>query len=164
MQIFLVGCGSASVNQLNRDSFILRDGYFHGRPLKTQMVFKRFSWFKEASLMYELRLAPLSEESSYFQWLSPQTQSDVRECPRFYIGMLYSKSSDYIPHRLVKNQLEGQGARMQVVPGFWRSFKMHPQFEREALQRHRLRGICFKRAGGAIILGLPGYPSEIILE
>ena len=114
--------------------------------------------------MYDLRLAVLSEESDYFQWLSPSSQEDVRKCPRFYIAILYEKSTDHISHRLVANQLEYQGAKFQSIPDFWRALRMHPQFETEVLQRHRVAGICFSSPGESIILGLPGYSAQTILE
>ena len=162
--VALGSCGQLSTNQISQGTFILSDGYFQGQFLKEKLVFHRVSWFKEATLIYDVRIAPLSEKSAYFQWFSPESQEDIKACSQFYVALFYAKSSKYISHRLVLNQLESQGAEIQVIPDFGRSLRMHPQFERETLQLYRMRGVCFKRPKSeAVILGLPGYPSQVML-
>ena len=164
IQFFLASCGNLSTNQISRGSFALNNGHFNGQIVETELIFDRFAWFKEASLMYEVRVAPVSEQSPYFQWLSSHSQQNARECSRFYIALLYAKSSRYISHRMVLNQLIEQGAQVQTIPEFWRSLRMHPQFEGEALQRHRVSGLCFRGRNSSIVLGLPGYPTQVISE
>ena len=98
MSILGAGCGNLSKNQITHSSFILKNGYFQGRPIKTELVFKRYSWFKEATLMYDIRIAPISQEAPYFQWLAYYSQQDVKKCPQFYIALFYEKSSPiYFP-------------------------------------------------------------------
>ena len=160
----LSGCSNVSTNQVSKGVFVLRDGYFRGRFQVAQLPFKRFSWFKEANLIYDVRIANIAEKSPYFHWFSQQTQQDIRECPRFYLALFYAKSPKYISHRSVEVQLEAQGAQLLSIPTFWHSLKMHPAFERQALKAYRARGICFNQSPPAIILGLPGYPYQVILD
>ncbi|MCY4644931.1 MAG: hypothetical protein OXB88_09965 [Bacteriovoracales bacterium] len=122
------------------------------------------SWFKEATLIYDLRMGALSKDSPYFLWLSSKSQEDVRKCPYFYVALLYSQSSRYIAHGLVRNQFEIQKASWQSLSDFERSLRMHPQFKEESLQKHHVRGVCFQSAPRGTLISLPGYPSQTILD
>ena len=55
--LLFLGCGHFSTNQISQGTFSLNNGYFHGQFLKSNLVFKRFSWFKEATLVYDVRMA-----------------------------------------------------------------------------------------------------------
>ena len=141
-----------------RSTFDLNDGHFNGEIKKTKLSFDSFSWYKELSLFYDIKLAPMTPQWPHFQWLSPSSQERVRKCKRFYVAFLYSKSPKYISHAFVRERIKEQGGQWQLISSFVQSLKMHPDYESTSLRAYRVRGLCLAQAAKEVVLAIPGYP------
>ena len=162
--VLLFGCASFSLNQVTTSKLVLKNGYFDGEFVKSELVFKKISWYREASLIYQINLAEVSENMPHFKWFSSAVQKDIRKCSRFYVALLYSHSNDYIYHDQVKEQLNQQGIQLYLIPNFWGILIMHPQFKKGSLHLHRGKGLCIEDEKESILLKLSGYPTEVIIE
>lgn len=155
--ILAIGCGSLTTNLVNEQEVSAYDVIVNGNLIKAELKFKRFSWFKEANMTYDLLFARLEKDSAFYHWYSTDEKETLEECAMVFVGIHYSMDAKYISHRRVINELESQGAEEIVALDFNQQLKLHPIYEREALQRYRVRTYCFKAPISELKMNLPMY-------
>ncbi len=152
-----------SKNEVLKSNFKLVGGVGARRVWDDSLNFKRISWYKETSLVFDILLAPISEQSPFYSWFSTTEQEQLRECKQAYIYLDYTLDSKFLSRTDVRDQLRQQGFRPVVVTNFVRELKNHPQYRRNNLSYYRVMGLCRVSSSSGMKVKLPGFALVEIL-
>ena len=89
--LILTACASnLSKNFIKEGSHIIKGGFSKNVKWDEKLEFKRYSWFHELTMMFDLMLVDLDENSPFYNWLSDDEKADIAQCNRFQIILLYN--------------------------------------------------------------------------
>lgn len=143
--LFLTSCASnLSKNFIKEGSQSIRGGYSKNVKWDTRLEFKRYSWFHELTMMFDLMITDLDENSPFYNWLSEDEKADVAQCNRFQVALIYSLDDRRISKKDFLIQLEEQGHEQLLLSHFTSNFKLHPDLESMSLQLYDIYGFCKK--------------------
>lgn len=162
--IFLILGVSCSVRD-TRKNFTHGDVSFVGGSYQEinweeSMNFKRYSWFSEASLRYDILLHRIDPSSKFVQWLE-RDKSLLENCNHLYIALFYSaRNTDFKPTYFA-SQFEKVGYESLKLMDFDGFLKAHPAYQDWRLFAHKSYGFCKKDLNtNPVKIKIPGYAPQ----
>ncbi len=158
------GCGSLSQNFVKTGKLKLNGGMQEKAKWKDSIIFDRYSWFHELTLMYEVMITEYKLTSPFTNWFSKSQKRAISECASFKILMIYTIDSAKISKRSAMASLEKNGYRRIAITDFMDSLRLHPDMENLSLQLYDIYGYCKKTPslGSPIAVNVPSYPEVLI--
>lgn len=166
--LLIAGCSSlSSLNQVTSGSLILKGGKSKSLAWDDSLVFKRHSWFKGATLKYDVLSAKLDRESSFYNWLGQSERSQFFECPNYYITIVFA-SKAINATRASKVQLMSNfdlvGLKRISIPIFESYFRNHQFSQNWNLQQYSLYGMCKTNNLTDVEVNIPNYSTVKVLD
>jgi hypothetical protein len=129
--------------------------------------FHRISWFKGATMSYDLMIARLPADSPFRNWLDDFDQSLIKNCTDLFIGLTYFDHLNRKKRSTLTHQLETQGFKRLILTGFKEHLVNHPTYTTRHLFRHFPYAFCMERKeeiGKEMVLDfeIPGFPKKSI--
>ena len=159
----LFSCAHQSNNFVKTGTYQFRGGVFENERWTDSLEFKRHSWFQELTLVFEALHVSLTSDSVFSKWLSPSELMTVNSCLDFKVALLYTWDSSRISEGQFFEEMKSYGYERISLPEFSRHLRMHPSYEKLALQRYNVYGLCQSRAISSdtskpgLKLNFPGY-------
>ena len=160
--LLLITFTSSCANQLT--SNIIKDGesiIAGGVSSKAKwdesMLFKRVSWYKDFTLLFDSHMWKVPEGSPFLNWFSDREKSYMNKCADFYVLITYAMDTDLISDKDFLKQLELQGADFMELPEFKSNLKLHPHFLENSFSHYKVGGLCVKRSSTTLKVSFPGY-------
>jgi hypothetical protein len=157
-------CGSLSQNFIKTGKLKLNGGMQEKAKWNDSIIFDRYSWFHELTLIYEVMIADYKLKSPFSNWFSRSQKISISECNSFKILMIYTLNSAKISKRAAMSSLEREGYKQIAISDFKDSLRLHPDVENLSLQLYDIYGYCKKspRLGSPIAINVPSYPEVLI--
>jgi hypothetical protein len=157
-------CGSLSQNFVKTGKLKLNGGMQERAKWEDSIVFDRYSWFHELTLMYEVMITDYKLSSPFTKWFSKSQKETISECSSFKILMIYTLDSAKISKRSAMASLEKNGYKQIAITDFKDSLRLHPDVENLSLQLYDIYGYCKKTPamGDPIAVNVPSYPEVLI--
>ena len=154
-----LNCSHFSKNQVKRSSFTVSGGRSAHESWSDALKFKRISWYREWSLVFDLFYTRLEENSPFYGWISPAEKNFLDKCQDHYIVMTYHPSSSVISHAFFLDGAARVGYERIFLNEFDKQLRMHPGLTFFSLPLYKIHALC--RSGGsggkALALDFPGF-------
>ena len=157
--LFSLGCSHFSKNQVKRSSFTVSGGRSFDGSWGDALRFKRISWYREWSLVFDLFYTRLKPDSPFYGWISREEKSFLDKCQDYYIVMAYHPSSSVVSESFFLDRASRFGYERVFLNEFDKQLRMHPGMTFFSLPLYNIHALCRSgEQGGAIMaLDLPGY-------
>ncbi len=163
--LLLGSCASnLSKNFIKEGGQTVKGGFSKNVKWDDKLNFKRYSWFHELTMMFDLMIVDLDENSPFYNWLSEDEKADVAQCNRFQVALIYNLDDKRISKKDLLVQIEEQGHEQLLLSHFTSNFKLHPDLESMSLQLYDIYGFCKKGIDSKSELSVlfPGFPNLVI--
>ena len=163
--LLLLGCSSATKNQINQNQFFIREGSYQNTKWSDNLVFKRTSWFQEISMLFDVLSSEINSSSPFFEWFSAFEKSEIQKCEHFVLILSYHLTDTRLADGMFVRELKKSGYQVIEIPHFKDNLKLHPDYLNELLEHYKIRGACRKTSSdqSGLIISFPGYtPVNII--
>jgi hypothetical protein len=161
MMALIVSCASTrSSNKVSHSDIRFPDGVYKDKSWDEDLVFYRTSWFKGATLSYDLLLVKLDKNSSFSNWLEKSKETYDKDCKQLLIGMFYSGRTEPASLAEIKAQVLKLGYKEVSVASFKDHVSSHYVYEQWHLTTHKLVGFCYQGIGtpsDIINISIPGF-------
>ena len=154
------GCSHFSQNQVKRSSLTVSGGRSATNSWNDSLKFKRISWYRQWSLVFDLFYAPLKEDSPFFQWVSREEKAFLDKCGEVHIVMSYYPAGGVVSDAMFLGEVERLGHERIYLDGFDKELKMHPGLAAFSLPLYNIHALCHSQKGGVagkLALDLPGF-------
>lgn len=141
--VFLISsCANLSKNLILKEDFSIRGGKFANQTWDETLKFDRTSWYAELTLIYDLLLTRIDEQSPFWRWLSVAEKQSLGACRKQYIAMAYAQDSKKVSHTMFKNFAKEAGYSSIALPQFSNYMILHPDFNQNSFHLYRVFGLC----------------------
>lgn len=156
----ICSCSSLSKNMVKSGKLILRGGT---ESLNQDLVFKRYSWYQELTLNFDILITDLLKTDEFYQVFTSNEKDILKQCESVYIAFSYEQDAARLSRAHFLATLQALGAEEVVTSEFQKEMKMHPDFIEESLQLYRFHTLCFKKKNLSFQMKFPGFPEQKIL-
>ena len=162
--IFICGCSSLSISTVKDGEFRLGEGRLGELEWKEDLIFKRFSWYYELSLLYEFLIAEVPVNSNYRRWFTSGESISANSCGKFYVAAVYASRDDRTNPNHIWKEFDTNKVKFINVNGFYRNLSFSESFVTNSFNLYKFWGICVKNKESTVNLklALPGYIAKQI--
>lgn len=163
--LLLSSCSNLSKNFTKDGDFVLRGGTFQSSKWKDQLHFKRYSWYHEVTMLYDVILTRIDPRSPFYDWFSNSEKKSLATCSDAYVAFDYSLDSEKISQKMMQNDAKRSGYEKIALPSFKSHLKLHPDVEELSLQLYDVFGYCYKGEisnKNKIFVRFPGFNEVVI--
>lgn len=151
-------CSNLSKNIVQDGTFPIRNGVYADKSWKEDLIFKRYSWYHELTLQFELLITNISPQSGFNFWFSKDELSQFNNCKDARVVLAYSLDTKLIPYSSLYTELERNGFMKFELIEFKRNLIQHPDSVMNSLRHYHVFGICRKNNElNPIKIAFPGY-------
>lgn len=159
---FAVSC--AAINKSRQDFSVsklgLRGGVSTEKEWRDELTFKRYTWYKEAVISYDILLSDIDSKSPFIDWME-NDRSKMDGCSKFYIGLFYSKDLAAYSTKNLISMVEEQGFEAFIIPRFKDNFDAHPNSMDWEIIGHKMVGLCrTDSSSSSIKIKIPGFKTH----
>jgi hypothetical protein len=142
---------------MTKSEIVIRNGVYLDKEWESDLIFKRYSWYKDASMSNEIMLSEISLKSDFSHWLATD-KYHINKCEKFYIGLIYSDTSVKQGNSYLLAQLNKQGLEEKSIVNFSQELKAHQNYIDWGLSGHKIIGLCqMTKKSDNYYLTLPGF-------
>jgi len=157
----LCSCSNLSKNLVKEGEFSVKSGVHHNLKWNENLEFNRYSWYHELTLLFDVMVTSLDEQSPFFNWFSTEEKIMMEKCDDVMIVMTYALDSKKISRRMLLNEIEKFGYEEVLIPTFSKALKLHPDHEKQSLQLYKTTALCHKGESDKrekVSIRFPSYP------
>lgn len=162
LTLFASCANQLTQNIVKEGESLIAGGVSADKEWDDKMIFKRVSWYKDFTLLFDSNMWKVSAQSPFLNWFSTREKSYLNSCEEFYVVLTYSMDADLISENDFFKQLEMQGAEFMEMPQLKSNLKLHPHFEENSFQLYKVGGLCMKKAGTQLKITFPGYQEKLL--
>ncbi len=156
-------CSNLSKNFVRHGEFEISSGKAGNTQWEDDLVFQRFSWYKELTLVYDILAVRIDKNSPYYNWFSQAEKEAMARCKDSFVAVTYAQDDEKISKQDMIDQFKDQAHSRFALREFKRNLKMHPDYEMLRLQLYKVDGICqesFEKKD--LSLTFPGFKAQTI--
>lgn len=136
------GCSNLSKNFIKSGDLTMKGGHFQNQSWRDEISFKRYSWFHEMTMVFDVLLARVPTSSPFYQWFSNPEKSTLNDCRDSYVVMTYHWDSKKVSKSDFLAEAEKAGYEKVDLKNFAAEMRLHPDFESLSLQLYSVFGLC----------------------
>lgn len=154
----LLSCSILSKNMFKEGKISFYGGRFSNKSWTEKLIFKRFSWFQELSLVFDFTWTELERKSKFFNWISNEEIEKISSCNKIYVSFFYSSDEKEDLEKIFFDQLKFQYLSEVKLEGFEENIKMHPNYNGLSLKFYKFKSFCLKVSEKPqIFVNMPGF-------
>jgi len=160
MALFISCASTRSNNKVSHTNIRFPDGVYKDKQWDDDLNFYRTSWFKGATLSYDLLLTKIDKNSPFANWLEDSKETYQKDCKQLLVGIFYSGRSEPASLAEMKAQVLKLGYKEVSVNAFKDHISSHYVYEQWHLKTHKLVGFCYEGMGTPsefINISIPGF-------
>lgn len=136
---------------------IINGGVYNNKEWKDKLIFKRTSWYIEASMEYDIMIHRLHDQSQFANWMGDDRKF-LKECYRFLVALIYADFNAVNSASYLVNQIEDAGLREVSIPDFKANLKSHDNFRDWRLSQYKVVGFCQEDPNDKdLVISIPGF-------
>lgn len=159
--LLFCSCSNLSKNFVRQGQLEMRAGKVNDQQWEDDLVFKRYSWYRELTLVYDVLIYKVDQNSPWYNWFSKAEREAMAECKESFVVLSYTWDEDKINKKEMIGQFKTLGYSRFALREYGRNIRMHPDYEALRLQLYKVDGICresFQKR--PLVLSLPGFKSK----
>lgn len=160
--ILVVSCAFNNRSRKNvaLSEVVLKGGVYKDISWDEKIIFKRTSWYHEATMQYDILIKELKTDSKFVNWLG-RDKEYLKECSTFYVAAIYSDINIGEGTAFLESQFNKLGLERKSIMDFNENFRAHHNFSDWRLFEYKVIGLCeSKNPVGDIIVSIPGYKTQ----
>ena len=139
-------------------AFQLKGGQFIARKTEEKIFFKRYSWYKELSLSFDLLIGEVEKESSFYSWISEDMKDELKKCKKLLVSFIYYPDKYKNLFELVSSNLDRKGLNKISLIKLEENLKMHPDLDQFFSHNYIYQSFCSKeKQYKSLMIQLPGF-------
>jgi hypothetical protein len=144
--------------------FPIRNGVIADKTWKEDLILKRYSWYHEYNLQFEVLMGSIAPQSGFNFWFSKDELESFNKCTDARVVMIYSIDTKTIPLSTFYSQLELNGfSRFELIE-FKKNLMQHPDSVMNSLKLYHIFGICRKtKELSPVKISLPGFMEKTLI-
>ncbi|MGB0453814.1 MAG: hypothetical protein ACPGJV_08865 [Bacteriovoracaceae bacterium] len=146
-----------SQNLVKSGDFKLKSGQYGQNQWDSELEFKRFSWYSELTLIFDVFLSDFSEKNDFYNWFGESEKKAVNSCENPYIALSYHLDGKRFSKSQFYHQLREMKAEVIEVPQFSSNLRLHPDFEELSFNLYEAKLICSKGKLEQFKVRVPSY-------
>jgi hypothetical protein len=147
-----------SQNAVNTTTREFSGGVYRDIHWNDPLIFERTSWYQELTMVFDVMFHRLAKDSKFRQWFSNEELKEIEGCKDFIVSLHYFYDSKRISDRMFKDEMNLNQYEEIVLNQFARNIKLHPDYIKWRLQKHKIMGFCKKElTGDPIVINFPGF-------
>jgi hypothetical protein len=163
LAFILSSCANLSKNIVKDGTYLVRNGTSGAKTWNENLNFNRVSWYHELTLVFDLMMAPITAQSSFNFWFSPEELQAASKCNDFRVVMAYSADTSILPYSLLNEQLDVAGFKKLDIVNFKKNINQHPDSEMNSLRLYQIYGVCRTETDHKpLIFNFPGYSEKTV--
>ncbi len=156
--LLTTSCSLTGRNIVQENDFELTGGSVGEKVWKNDLKLKRISWYQEMTMVFDVLLGEISNESPFYNWFSTSEKISLKQCSKSYLALYYSSSSDVISKKRFLKQVKLQGYEQFIMNDFQSALRLHPQYVSNSFQLYDVAILCAKsEIEGPLKLEFPNY-------
>ena len=138
--------------------FTLKEGRFLEKKWQDEILFKRYSWYKDLSLNFEILLGEIKRDSNFYSWISPETKEIIKKCNKLFVSLFYYPSKHKELYKLMSKKLDKKGLKRVSLKRLEENLKMHPDLDQFFFHNYINQSFCSEsKKNKTIIVQFPGF-------
>lgn len=159
---FLVyGCSSfQKVNDTVSGEVLFKGGKYQDFSWKDSMVFQRTSFYRGATMAYDVLLHKLDRKSPFVKWFDDSEKKYLSKCHTLLIGIFYVEATQPTSMAFMRQEITNQSYQEVFLPGLNQYLKNHPTYQQYYLFSHHISAFCSQETmikEAPIVMSLPGF-------
>ncbi len=156
--VFAASCSTMSKHFVQKGTLAFDGGVYKNKTWDDDLVFKRVTWYREFTAMYDLAWSKIDTKSPFFSWFSGEERAKIRSSigPCF-VALSYFEDSKKISTSMFLEQMRKQGFEKINVNRFAKYLKVHPQAGEYSLHQYKVYGLCSKTDVDLVKIDFPGF-------
>ncbi len=139
-------------------NFSLKGGRFLEKKWQNKIIFKRYSWYKDLSLSFEILLGEIKKDSNFYSWISPENKEEIKKCEKLFISLIYYPDKHKKLYKLISQKLDKKGLKRVNLKRMEENLKMHPDLDQFFYHDYKNQFFCSKvKEHLKINIQLPGF-------
>jgi hypothetical protein len=161
--LFLSGCSTGKTRRpIYKSEVVFSSGNFEDKSWDDSLKFKRFSWFKDATLTHEILISSLTTKSAFSSWMGTD-KLHLSRCSDFKIALIYSDINYSQGTSFLISELKKSGLKDVSLLDFSHQLKAHQNFGDWKLLRHKIIGLCNEgTVSKKIDVSIPGFQKTLL--
>lgn len=153
----IVSCGHMSKNTVKSGDVIIQGGRFEKDEWSDPLNFKRYSWFQELTLVYDLLIVPDSKLGPFKKWISKDMATEVAKCSHFALALTYHLEDEKFPKSFLSSQIFKKGVKRLSMKKWSQHLRSHPNYTGPSLGLYKVEGICFDQKTTKMSISIPNF-------
>ena len=139
-------------------NFSLKGGRFLEKKWQNKIIFKRYSWYKDLSLSFEILLGEIKKDSNFYSWISPENKEEIKKCEKLFISLIYYPDKHKKLYKLISQKLDKKGLKRVNLKRMEENLKMHPDLDQFFYHNYINQIFCSKvKKSIEVEAQLPGF-------
>lgn len=163
LTMIIISCSSYNARRsVSESETVIRNGVYQDREWTDELIFKRFSWYSDATMKYDILLSKLDSKSGFSNWLETDANL-LGTCSDLYIGLFYSSLSSTQRNSYLLSQLTKQGFSQNTLLTFSSELKAHQNFIDWGLGDYKIIGLCRRdNSKTPVTISIPGFKNQVL--
>ena len=156
--ILLSSCSLKVARQsFSTSELSVKGGIFERDQWEDTMMFRRFSWFQEANLSYDVLLHKFDKQSPFKKWFTLD-KIERFNCKDVFVALIYTSREAQLNQAYVVNKFEKKGFKQIGIANFRNNITAHYAIGDSRLTLHKVYGFCQQTdLTPTIKLSFPGF-------
>tara|TARA_Y100001970_G_C14210947_1_gene846875 strand:+ start:1600 stop:2055 length:456 start_codon:yes stop_codon:yes gene_type:complete len=138
--------------------FTLKEGRLLEKKWQDKIIFKRYSWYKDLSLNFEILLGEIKRDSNFYSWVLPETKEIIKKCNKLFVSLFYYPSKHKKFYKLMNKKLDKKGLKKVRLKRVEENLKMHPDLDQFFYHNYTNQFFCSEsKKNKTIIVQFPGF-------
>jgi|LULF01.1.fsa_nt_gb hypothetical protein len=162
--LLMTSCSSVETRRITYASdLVLNGGRYEDKSWDESLEFKRFSWYQDATLNYDILITPLTSTSPFSNWLGSD-KNLLQQCSEFFIALVYADVNSSGGNSLLINELTTDEQIVEkTLLDFSNQIKAHPNIIDWKIFNYKVVGLCSKSTNPSKFhVTVPGFTTQKI--
>lgn len=158
----VLSCASSSRKITSESEVVIKGGVFNDLQWNDELRFKRYSWYNDASMEYDILITKLDTSSKFYNWIG-NDKNLLKDCAEFYVALLYADIHAQSGVSFLRQQFEAKNFKALTLIAFRENLEAHHNFQDWRLQSYKIMGFCSStKKGRKIEIHVPGHRPVLI--
>jgi hypothetical protein len=154
-------------NQEVTSSVDFKGGVHKDTKWDESMIFQRTSWYKGATMAYDILIHRLDRNSQFAKWLGESEMEYVNKCQSLLIVLLYTGDMQPTSEAMMKLEIEKNNYKEVNLLKFKQYLLNHQAYVTSQLFAHKFTAYCGQHVIGdsrIINMSIPGFKRVEVLN
>lgn len=167
--ILLQSCSSTfnSLNETIQGQVDFRTGTYKDLTWDDSMIFTRTSWYRGATMAYDVLLYRVDRKSPFANWLGESEKEYLNNCHPLVVGLFYAGNDSPSTIAKIKKEITDQKYDEVNLLNFKEYIQNHPTHQLYNLWSHKLSAFCGKHiidGNQKLYISMPNFRKIKVLD